>query len=94
MTYEVNGEGTANLTYQAHSEAGEAVVAKSIELAWKKTIEVPLDRAPVVTITLGEQGGQARCTLAVRGEHVQTATAFGKFGRATCQGEFAAPTSQ
>ncbi|WP_234020664.1 hypothetical protein [Streptomyces sp. 142MFCol3.1] len=91
VTYEVEGEGTADITYQARSESGEAVVADEVTLPWRKTVDVPLGRAPLVTITLGEKGGRASCQLAVRGKHVQTATAFGKFGRATCQGELPSP---
>jgi hypothetical protein len=91
VTYEVEGEGTADITYQARSESGNAVVANGVTLPWKKTVNVPLGKAPLVTITLGEKGGRASCQLAVRGKHVQTATAFGKFGRATCQGELPAP---
>jgi hypothetical protein len=41
---------------------------------------------PVISITLDEHGGQARCALAVRDRHVQSATAAGEFGRATCAG--------
>ncbi|MFI6487465.1 hypothetical protein [Streptomyces sp. NPDC050564] len=91
VTYEIEGEGTADITYQARSESGEAVVAHGVTLPWKKTVSVPLGKAPVVTITLGEKGGRASCQLAIRGKHVQTATAFGKFGRATCQGELPSP---
>ncbi|MEU1202381.1 hypothetical protein ABZ446_40045 [Streptomyces sp. NPDC005813] len=91
VTYEVEGEGTADITYQARSESGEAVVADEATLPWRKTVDVPLGKAPLVTITLGEKGGRASCRLAVRGKHVQTATAFGKFGRATCQGELPSP---
>ncbi|MGW1028112.1 hypothetical protein ACWD4J_31230 [Streptomyces sp. NPDC002577] len=87
VTYEVTGEGTADITYQGRSPSGEAAVATAVELPWRKTVDVPLGKAPVVTITLGEKGGRASCALAVRGKHVQTATAFGEFGRATCQGE-------
>ncbi|GGN90570.1 hypothetical protein GCM10011579_086560 [Streptomyces albiflavescens] len=91
VTYEIEGEGTADITYQARSESGDAMVANGVTLPWKKTVNVPLGKAPLVTITLGEKGGRASCQLAVRGKHVQTATAFGKFGRATCQGELPAP---
>ncbi|WP_327137414.1 hypothetical protein OG585_27460 [Streptomyces sp. NBC_01340] len=91
VTYEVEGEGTADITYQARSESGDAVVADGVTLPWKKTVGVPLGKAPLVTITLGEKGGRASCQLAIRGKHVQTATAFGKFGRATCQGELPSP---
>jgi len=91
VTYEVSGEGTADLTWQARSESGKAVAAHDVTLPWKKTVRVPLGKPPIVTITLGEKGGRASCQLAIRGKHVQTATAFGKFGRATCQGELPAP---
>ncbi|MFJ2088960.1 hypothetical protein ACIOEW_06780 [Streptomyces sp. NPDC087901] len=91
VTYEVTGEGTADLTYQARSESGTAVVARRVSLPWKKTVRVPLGKSPIVTITLDAEGGQARCSLAVRGRHVQTATAYGSYGRATCQGELPGP---
>lgn len=91
VTYEVTGEGTADLTYQARSESGKAVVARRVNLPWKKTVRVPLGKPPLVTITLDAKGGQARCTLAVRGRHVQAATAYGSYGRATCQGTLSAP---
>ncbi|MER5278586.1 hypothetical protein ABT025_22950 [Streptomyces sp. NPDC002809] len=91
VTYEVTGEGTADLTYQARSESGTAVVARRVSLPWKKTVRVPLGNPPIVTITLDAEGGQARCALAVRGRHVQTATASGSYGRATCQGELPGP---
>ncbi|MGW6356547.1 hypothetical protein ACWFR5_15395 [Streptomyces sp. NPDC055092] len=91
VTYEVSGEGTADLTWQARSESGKAVAARGVTLPWKKTVRVPLGKPPIVTITLGEKGGRASCQLAIRGKHVQTATAYGKFGRATCQGELPAP---
>ncbi|WP_406104503.1 hypothetical protein OG698_20145 [Streptomyces sp. NBC_01003] len=91
VTYEVSGEGTADLTWQARSESGKAVAARGVTLPWKKTVRVPLGKPPIVTITLGEKGGRASCQLAIRGKHVQTATAYGRFGRATCQGELPAP---
>ncbi|MET7537668.1 hypothetical protein [Streptomyces sp. NPDC005507] len=91
VTYEVSGEGTADLTWQARSGSGKAVEARGVTLPWKKTVRVPLGKPPIVTITLGEKGGRASCQLAIRGKHVQTATAYGKFGRATCQGELPAP---
>ncbi|WP_171118783.1 hypothetical protein [Streptomyces sp. Z423-1] len=86
MTYEVTGEGTADITYQARSASGEAVVVKAAALPWRKTVDVPLGKEPTVSIVLGEKGGQARCALTIRGRHVQSATATGTFGRATCAG--------
>ncbi|WP_367320760.1 hypothetical protein [Streptomyces sp. HUAS ZL42] len=86
VTYEVTGQGTADITYQARSETGRAVVVKAAGLPWRKTVDVPLGKEPIVSIVLGEKGGQARCVLAVRGRHVQSATATGAFGRATCSG--------
>ncbi|MFE6281680.1 hypothetical protein [Streptomyces sp. NPDC057877] len=86
VTYEVTGTGTADITYQARSESGKAVVVEAATLPWRKTVDVPLGREAVVSITLGEKGGEARCAVAVRGRHVQGATAAGEFGRATCSG--------
>ncbi|MFC5213497.1 hypothetical protein [Streptomyces coerulescens] len=86
VTYEVTGRGAADLTFQARSEAGKAIVVKAAALPWRRTVDVPLGQDPTISITLGEKGGQARCTLAIRGRHVQSATASGTFGRATCTG--------
>ncbi|WP_261989130.1 hypothetical protein [Streptomyces sp. uw30] len=86
VTYEVTGEGSADITYQARSEAGTATVVKAAALPWRETVDVPVGRDPIVSIVLTEKGGQARCTLAIRGRHVQSATASGTFGRATCTG--------
>ncbi|MEU0003055.1 hypothetical protein ABZ079_01785 [Streptomyces sp. NPDC006314] len=94
VTYEVTGEGTADIAYQGRSEAGNATVDRAVALPWKKTVEVPLGKPPLVSITLGEKGGRASCSLAVRGKHVQTASAYGSFGRATCQAELAAAPQQ
>lgn len=91
VTYEVSGQGTADIVFQARSEAGKATVVKAAALPWRKTVDVPLGRTPTISITLGENGGQARCTLAIRDRHVQSATASGTFGRATCTG--ALPTT-
>ncbi|WP_241027371.1 hypothetical protein [Streptomyces verrucosisporus] len=62
-------------------------------LPWKRTVEVPQGKEPTVSILLGEEGGEASCTLAIRGRHVQRATAFGSYGRATCSGALPAPES-
>ncbi|MFE2461770.1 hypothetical protein [Streptomyces sp. NPDC059402] len=51
---------------------------------------MPLGETPTVAVVLGEKGGRAACTLAIRGQHVQRATAVGEFGRATCSGELPA----
>ncbi|WP_406729190.1 hypothetical protein WJ438_38020 [Streptomyces sp. GD-15H] len=94
VTYEVTGEGTADLSYQGASEQGTAETVSGARLPWKKTVEVPLGQNPVISITLGEQGGQARCAVAVRGRHVQSATASGGFGRATCSAPLPAPAPE
>ncbi|MEU4264078.1 hypothetical protein ACYCCF_22985 [Streptomyces argenteolus] len=54
-------------------------------------MSVPFGASPVVNVTLGEKGGTASCTLAVRARHVQRATATGAFGRTTCSSELPAP---
>ncbi len=86
VTYEVTGDGTAEISFLGRNEDGTATVVRDAELPWKRTVRVPLGMAPTVAIVLGENGGQASCTLAVRGKHVQRATAMGAFGRATCAG--------
>ena len=86
VTYEVTGDGTAEISFLGRNEDGTATVVRDAELPWKRTVQVPLGTAPTVAIVLGEKGGQASCTLAVRGKHVQRATAMGAFGRATCAG--------
>ncbi|MEV7994991.1 hypothetical protein AB0O67_24700 [Streptomyces sp. NPDC086077] len=91
VMYEVTGTGRAEISYLARSTAGTATVEKGVTLPWRKSVLVPLGKAPTVAIALDEKGGQAACTLAIRGKHVQRATAMGAFGRATCTGEL--PTS-
>jgi hypothetical protein len=86
VTYEVTGQGTADISYLARNEAGDATVVSGVKLPWKKSVQVPIGKAPTVYITLDEKGGEASCTLAIRGKHVQRAMAMGKFGRATCTG--------
>ncbi|MEV0318100.1 hypothetical protein ACIBKX_07535 [Streptomyces sp. NPDC050658] len=91
VTYELSGEGNVEVSYLARSEEGRATIAKNVRLPWKKTVQVPLGKAPSVNIVLDKKGGQVRCALAVRGKHVQSATASGGYGRATCSGELPAP---
>ncbi|MGI5380312.1 hypothetical protein ACQEV2_39945 [Streptomyces sp. CA-251387] len=92
VTYEVTGTGTADISYQARSESGKATVVRAAALPWRKTVPVPLGRNPVVSIVLGERGGLARCAVAVQGRHLQSATASGGFGRATCTGTLPSPS--
>ncbi|PWI12025.1 hypothetical protein DIZ27_03190 [Streptomyces sp. NWU339] len=91
VTYRVTGEGHVDVSYLARSEGGKATVEKDIRLPWKKTVQVPLGQPPTLSIVLDGDGGQARCALAIRGAHVQSATASGTHGRATCAGELPAP---
>ncbi|OMI86231.1 hypothetical protein BSZ07_29485 [Streptomyces sp. M1013] len=90
VTYEVTGDGTAEISYLGQDEDGRATVVRDAVLPWKHTVQVPLGKIPTVAVVLGEEGGQAACTLAIRGEHVQRATAMGEFGRATCTGSLPA----
>ncbi|MEU8679125.1 hypothetical protein [Streptomyces sp. NPDC048560] len=87
VTYEVLGEGTADVTYRGDGAGDRASLVADAALPWRKTVNVPLGTSPIVSITLGEKGGQASCTLAVRGKHVQRSTASGTFGRSTCTSE-------
>lgn len=87
VTYRITGTGDASVSYLARNTEGSATVEAGVELPWKKTVRVPLDKDPAVSIQLGKKGGEASCALAVRGEHKQRATAFGSYGRATCTAE-------
>ncbi|WP_314618161.1 hypothetical protein [Streptomyces stackebrandtii] len=87
VMYEVTGTGTAEISYAARSEDGMDTVEKDVTLPWRKSVRAPLGKAPTVAVVLDGKGGQAACTLAIRGKHVQRATATGEFGRATCSGE-------
>ncbi|WP_419997817.1 hypothetical protein [Streptomyces boninensis] len=84
VTYEITGKGTANITYLARSVQGKSTTLRAVALPWKKAVRVPLGKEPTVQVQLSVRGGEARCTLAIRGEHVQRATALGPHGRATC----------
>ncbi|MGW4825057.1 hypothetical protein ACWEP4_40645 [Streptomyces sp. NPDC004227] len=87
VTYEVTGEGIVDITYQARSTSGTATRVNAAPLPWRTTVDVPLGQEPTISIVLGEKGGQARCTLSIRGQHVQSGTATSVFGRATCAGQ-------
>ncbi|MDV9187119.1 hypothetical protein R6L23_02610 [Streptomyces sp. SR27] len=87
VMYEVTGTGTVEISYLARSEDGTATVEKGVTLPWKKSVQAPFGKAPTVAVVLDGKGGQASCTLAIRGKHVQRATATGEFGRATCSGD-------
>ncbi|MFD4975712.1 hypothetical protein [Streptomyces sp. NPDC058424] len=87
VTYEVTGEGIVDITYQARSTSGTATRVNAATLPWRTTVDVPLGQEPTINIVLGEKGGQARCVLSIRGQHVQSGTATGVFGRATCAGQ-------
>ncbi|MEU6982219.1 MmpS family transport accessory protein [Streptomyces sp. NPDC046324] len=92
VTYEVLGEGTADITYRGGGDGDRAESVRGARLPWRKTVDVPRGAAPLVNITLGERGGSASCALTVDGRHVQRATASGAFGRSTCTG--AAPAGK
>ncbi|MDN3295932.1 hypothetical protein QWM81_18110 [Streptomyces ficellus] len=94
VTYEVTGTGTVEISYAGGAGNGAVVVEKAITLPWKKTVQVPVGSSPSIGVILDGKGGEAGCTLAVRGKHVQRATAAGTYGRATCAGpELTATTS-
>ncbi|MFE7566108.1 MmpS family transport accessory protein [Streptomyces sp. NPDC057539] len=93
MTYEVTGEGTIEISYLARSGSGSATVVKDAALPWKKTVRVLSARTRPVAIVLGEGDGQAACTLAVRGAHVQRTIASGTYCRVTCSGRRCPPAT-
>ncbi|MEV3991396.1 hypothetical protein AB0J57_21055 [Streptomyces sp. NPDC049837] len=86
VTYEVLGEGAADISYRGADRDKAETVTKA-GLPWRKTVSLPLGASPIVNVTLGEKGGTATCVLAIRGKHLQRATATGAFGRTTCNTE-------
>ncbi|EPH45276.1 hypothetical protein STRAU_1675 [Streptomyces aurantiacus JA 4570] len=88
VTYEITGRGSADISYLARSERPDGgarpAVEADVRLPWRKTVFVPAGERPVVSVRLGERGGQARCALAVGGKHRHRDAATGAFGRATC----------
>jgi hypothetical protein len=89
VTYEVLGEGAADISYRGAGDT--AGVVPDAGLPWRKTVSVPLGAAPIVDVTLGDKGGTASCALTVSGRHVQRAIAAGAFGRTTCSGDLPTP---
>ncbi len=87
VKYEVTGTGTAEISYLAPGKTDTATVESSVTLPWTKSVQMPLGKAPTVTVVLDDKGGQASCALAIRNKHVQRATTTGAFGRATCAAE-------
>ncbi|MEU1333099.1 hypothetical protein [Streptomyces sp. NPDC005865] len=87
VTYRVTGTGTVAVSYLARSESNSATVETGVALPWRRTVRVPLGKDPAVSVQLGKRGGEASCTLAIRGEHQGRATASGSYGRATCTAE-------
>ncbi|MFD5573998.1 hypothetical protein [Streptomyces cadmiisoli] len=92
VTYEVLGKGAADISYRG-ADGNRANTVPNAGLPWRQTVSVPLGASPIVNVTLGEKGGTASCTLAVRGKHVQRATATGAFGRTTCSSELPTPAA-
>lgn len=84
VTYEVSGSGTVRIEFVARGETARSLTVSGSELPWRKDVEVALGTEPTVRIVLDGKGGEAGCTVAVRGEHVQRSTAAGPYGRATC----------
>ncbi|MEO3764606.1 hypothetical protein [Streptomyces sp. B5E4] len=85
VTYTVDGQGTAQITYVARSTTGTTV--QEAALPWRKSVRVPLGQTPTITLVLPDDGSEATCTLAIRGNHTQRSTATGPHGRATCSAE-------
>ncbi|MER6105317.1 hypothetical protein ABT115_24160 [Streptomyces sp. NPDC001832] len=90
VTYEVTGEGTADISYVRHGGDHGSVTVQNARLPWRATVPVPLGKDPLVSIVLGAKGGTGTCALAIRGQHVQSTLATGAYGRATCSGELPA----
>lgn len=93
VTYEITGRGRADISYLARGErVGDGprpAVEADVRLPWRRTVFVPPGERPVVSVRLGERGGEARCVLAVSGKHRHRDATTGAFGRATCSARVA-----
>ena len=81
VTLTVDGRGTADVNWST-STGGKSAHAT---LPWHTTVQAPTGRREVtLSLVLGQQGGQATCSIAIDGRRVNSSSALGKFGRATC----------
>lgn len=88
VTYKVTGNGVATITYSDGGSATQSVV--DVKLPWSQKARVtPGKDTARVSIVLGEDGGRAACSVAVRGENRQRSTAYGSYGRASCSSKVA-----
>ncbi|MEU3601267.1 hypothetical protein ABZ714_21490 [Streptomyces sp. NPDC006798] len=90
VTYEVTGDGPAEITFRPAGGTAPATVVRDAALPWRTSIRLPVGTPPTVSVVLGDRGTTATCTVTVGGEHVQRAVAMGRYGRTTCGGEGAA----
>ncbi|MFJ2026710.1 hypothetical protein ACIODW_23305 [Streptomyces sp. NPDC087897] len=84
VSYEVSGSSTVKIDFIAHGKQAKSLTLSGSDLPWRKSVDVALGTEPTVRIVLDGKGGDAGCTVAVRGKHVQRSTATGPYGRATC----------
>ncbi|GDY32290.1 hypothetical protein [Gandjariella thermophila] len=78
ITFAVDGQGTADITWSGGT-------ASHATLPWHTTVQEPVGAHPVsLTVVLGQQGGQATCSISVDGHRVSSSLAQGAYGRATC----------
>ncbi|MGQ4718582.1 MmpS family transport accessory protein [Streptomyces anulatus] len=84
VSYEVSGSSTVKIDFIALGKQAKSLTLSGSDLPWRKNVKVALGTEPTVRIVLDGKGGDAGCTVAVRGKHVQRSTATGPYGRATC----------
>lgn len=81
IAFAVDGHGTADITWSGTTGG----TASRATLPWHAAVQEPIDAHPILlTVVLGEQGGQATCTITIDGHRVSSSLAQGPFGRATC----------
>ncbi|MFJ2743196.1 hypothetical protein ACIO3O_26440 [Streptomyces sp. NPDC087440] len=89
VAYEVTGDAKdVTITYSTFSNgATSANTVNKAPLPWKKEVDVKgLVKGGALTVTTGESGGTATCSVTVDGGKPRTATATGPFAVATCDG--------
>ena len=88
VTYEVTGEGTADLSYQGASEQGTAETVSGARLPWKKTVTLRgIMPAAVIPVAADPEGSQVTCKIIYKGKVLEEQSAEGLVTAGGCTAE-------
>ncbi|ATE57470.1 MULTISPECIES: hypothetical protein [Actinosynnema] len=88
VVYEVTGEaGHATVVYSTFDDGGVSTGQEELSsLPWRREVTAPGDARGVLTVTIGEQGGEVGCQVSVDGVERRSASASGPGSSAFCGG--------